>query len=321
MDLRQIRNFVAVAEAKSLSAAVDRLNIDQPALSVNIKNLEQELNTQFFNRSRRGMELTDAGKSFLGHAYRILKEVAEAQHSVSNLDKNPEGKVSIATPPSLAHVITVPLYNYVHERFPGIELDLEEGLKSNLLTAFELEQLDILINYDLPRSESQAIFPLMHEHLYFVSPIEDNAEEIIQDIAFRELEKYSVLLPSGRNTLGKLLNKYASEYGVRLIGPPIHTSYHQTTLLLNAGLTSAILPWSAVHDLVGKRLMARRIVSPEITREISIATPVNRALSVAAQHVMMAVKSVIADLWLAQKIRGQLLIDAEQHSSSGKPTP
>ncbi|MEH6517123.1 MAG: LysR family transcriptional regulator [Halioglobus sp.] len=319
MDLRQIRNFVAVAEAKSLSAAVDRLDIDQPALSVNIKNLEQDLGAQLFNRSRRGMELTDAGKAFLGHAYRILEEVAEAQYSVSNLDKKPEGKVSIATPPSLAHAITVPLYNYVHERFPGIELDLEEGLKSNLLTAFELEQLDILVNYDLPRPKSQSIFPLLHENLYLVSPIGSGAELTENDIAFRELEKHTVLFPSGRNTLGKLIQEYASEYGVQLASPSIHTSYHQTVLLLQAGLTSAILPWSAVHDLVGRVVTARRIVSPEITREISIATPVNRALSVAAQHVLMAIKTVIVDLWLDEKMRGHLLIDANQHSSSSDP--
>ena len=65
MELRHLKYFVAIAETKSLSNAIERLHIAQPALSQSIKNLEEELDTALFIRSRKGMELTGTGESFL----------------------------------------------------------------------------------------------------------------------------------------------------------------------------------------------------------------------------------------------------------------
>lgn len=311
MDLRQIRYFVAVAESKSLTRAVDRLDVAQPALSLNIKSLEQELDAQLFNRSQRGMELTDAGGEFLNHAYGILRQVAQAQRSVNDLERDPHGSVAVAMPPSLSHALTVPLFNYVNERFPRIELDLEEGLQASVLPAFERGQFDLLVHFDIPRSKSRTITPIFREHLYLISPLENGGESNGSDVSFRELARHPILKPSDRNTLGALLARHAAKQGIELKGPPIHTPYHQTMLLIKAGITSAVLPYSAVHDLVGKSVTARKIVRPAIRRDVGIIAQADRAQSFATQQVAQAIKSVVTQLWQSRKWRGDLLIESD----------
>lgn len=82
-ELRTLRYFVCVAEEKSLTAAAARLRIAQPALSRQIRQLEDGLGTQVFRRTPRGVDLTEAGAILLGRAYSILAQVQQAHHDVT----------------------------------------------------------------------------------------------------------------------------------------------------------------------------------------------------------------------------------------------
>ena len=316
MDLRQIRYFVAVAESKSLTRAVERLNVAQPALSLNIKSLETELGAQLFHRSHRGMELTDAGSEFLRHAYEILQQVAEAERSVNNLEEDPHGVVSVAMPPSLSHALTLPLYRHVAEHYPRIELDLEEGLKGNLLDSFERGQFDLLVHFDIPRSKLWSRTKVFRENLYLVSPITSPDDDDNSDILFSDLVNHEILIPSVRNTLGELLDNHAAESGIELHGPAVHTAYHQTLLLMKAGAVSAVLPMSAVYDLIGDFVNARKIIEPELRREVSIVTPTHRAQSYATRRVEGAIKTVVSRLWESKRWRGELLFEPQPEAKN-----
>ena len=310
MDVRQIRYFVAVAESKSLTKAVERLSVEQPALSVNIKRLEEELGQQLFHRSVRGMELTHAGTEFLSHAYGILRQLSAAVRSVHAIEQDPKGSVAVAMPPSLSHALTWPLYKYVNEHYPGIELDLEEGLKGILVRGFELGQFDILIHYDIEPTKSWEVSRLFRENLCLVNPIVSLEDSDNSDIPFRELALHKIVLPSTRNSLGALLNETARQEGIALQGLNVHSAYHQTLLLMKAGAASAILPTSAIHDLRDDFVTARKIVEPEIVREASIVTHVDRPQSYAARKVAQAVRTVVEELWRSGVWEGELLASA-----------
>jgi len=82
MSLAQIETFVTIVETKTVSRAAARLRVAQPALSRQIKSLEEELGTPLFERTPKGMELLPTGTTFLEHARRILAEVEAAKSSV-----------------------------------------------------------------------------------------------------------------------------------------------------------------------------------------------------------------------------------------------
>ena len=98
MELYQLRTFAAVAEEGHLTRAAERLHISQPAVSGQIKALEQELDARLFERSSRGVALTEAGRVFLVHAKVVLADAERARHAVRESASLPSGEVALGLP-------------------------------------------------------------------------------------------------------------------------------------------------------------------------------------------------------------------------------
>ena len=94
MELRHLRYFIAVAEERHMTRAAERLGIQQPPLSMQIRALEQELDVQLFRRQPRGVELTDAGVAFLDRARVILDQVDRALATTRRTARGEQGPVS-----------------------------------------------------------------------------------------------------------------------------------------------------------------------------------------------------------------------------------
>src|SRR5258708_24543155 len=97
MELRHLRYFVAVAEELNFTRAAKRLGINQPPLSLQIRQLEKELGTQLFRRRTRGVELTDAGKLMLEEARVILKQVETAKTGVRRRARGETGRLIVGS--------------------------------------------------------------------------------------------------------------------------------------------------------------------------------------------------------------------------------
>jgi len=97
MELYQLRTFAAVAEEGHLTRAAERLHVSQPAVSGQIKALEQELGLRLFDRSASGMLLTVAGRELLGHAQRVLTAAEELKQSARRLTGEIAGVLRLGT--------------------------------------------------------------------------------------------------------------------------------------------------------------------------------------------------------------------------------
>ncbi len=95
MELRHLRYFIAVAEEKHMTRAAERLGIQQPPLSMQIRALEKELDVQLFRRQPRGVELTDAGLAFLDRARVIMDQVDRAVATTRRTARGEEGRVAV----------------------------------------------------------------------------------------------------------------------------------------------------------------------------------------------------------------------------------
>src|SRR5215213_10144673 len=125
-ELRHLRTFVAVAEAGSLGAAAAVLRTAQSALTRHVQALEHACRSPLFQRTARGVVLTEAGRLLLPRARLLLAGLEEAMAEVGELNREPGGRVRLAAPPSLADILYPPLAARVLERLPRVRLELRE---------------------------------------------------------------------------------------------------------------------------------------------------------------------------------------------------
>src|SRR5436305_176703 len=100
MELRHLRYFIAVAEEGHITRAAERLGMQQPPLSQQIKAIEQELEVQLFRRKPRGVELTDAGRAFLGDALAILARLDRAFETARRTGRGEQGRICLGVTPT-----------------------------------------------------------------------------------------------------------------------------------------------------------------------------------------------------------------------------
>ena len=146
MELRHLRYFVAVAEAGHITRAAERLGIQQPPLSQQIRALESELQVQLFRRKPRGVELTQAGRALLAEAQLILQQVEHAVGAARRTARGEAGRVGLGFTSSASfHPLVPRLIRQYREAHPLVALSLEESGTGELVDGLRQERLDAAI--------------------------------------------------------------------------------------------------------------------------------------------------------------------------------
>jgi DNA-binding transcriptional LysR family regulator len=144
MDFRQLRYFVAVADTLSFSRAAERLHISQPPLSQQIKLLEEDLGVQLFERTRRVVRLTEAGKLFYEQAQDILQRYAEARELCALSRDGRAGKLRVAFTASVPMFEAFPqLLRAFRLAYPRVDIDLRHLSTGEQLQALEANEIEI----------------------------------------------------------------------------------------------------------------------------------------------------------------------------------
>ena len=144
MELRHLRYFVAVAEELNFTRAAARLHIGQPPLSMQIRDLEEEIGARLFARNKRGVQLTEAGEAFLEHARAILAQAVQAGEEARRAARGERGVLRIGFTSSLPYTPILPdlLFAY-RARHPDVELQLAEMFTNDQFAALARERIDI----------------------------------------------------------------------------------------------------------------------------------------------------------------------------------
>jgi DNA-binding transcriptional LysR family regulator len=136
MDTRLLETFVAVAEELHFRRAAERLHVAQPAVSRQIRRLEDELGVQLLIRDRRKVMLTEAGQAYLGEARTILSRLEVAQQEARRVERGEVGSLSVGyTQLFVMHGVFPETVRLYRERFPGVELQMRELLTSEQVEA------------------------------------------------------------------------------------------------------------------------------------------------------------------------------------------
>ncbi len=146
MNLNQLETLLVISKTLSFRKAGELLNLTQPAVSAQIKSLEEEFNTILVDRNHP-ISLTDSGVLFLEHAERMLGIVEELKHKLGDLTENPQGHIHLGTTISIAMQILPRVLSYFQDQFPLIKTTIHSMPSSQIMTSVENGLIDIGIGY------------------------------------------------------------------------------------------------------------------------------------------------------------------------------
>jgi LysR family hydrogen peroxide-inducible transcriptional activator len=170
MEIHQLRYFVAVAEEGSFSNAAEREHVSQPSLSQQIQKLEAELNQQLFDRLPRSVVLTEAGRSLLPYARQILSAIADAGRSVSALEHEVAGRLSVGATPSIALCVLPRLIGSFQRSYPNVTFELFEDMTDKLAQQLEDGTLDVVLASSGDNAPTLSHYSLGKEPLLMLLP-------------------------------------------------------------------------------------------------------------------------------------------------------
>ncbi|MCK6550297.1 LysR substrate-binding domain-containing protein [Myxococcota bacterium] len=170
IELRHLRYFLAVAETSSFTRAAARMNIAQPSISQQIKDLEHELGTPLFDRLGKSVRLTEAGQTFRAHAERVLLEVDQAHRSIEQLKGLVTGHLEVGVIPALNAPWIPPVLGKFAELHPGVTLSVREGTTDEVEHGVEAGRFDVGVGILTLSSPNLAYERLLTDDFVLIVP-------------------------------------------------------------------------------------------------------------------------------------------------------
>ncbi|GAA4341330.1 LysR substrate-binding domain-containing protein [Pigmentiphaga soli] len=294
MDSRQLRYFVAVVESSSMSRAAETLHVSQPALSIHMHHLEEELGVPLLIRGPRGVLPTVHGKLLLEHARSILHQFRLAKQEVVALGKEPAGEVVIGIPATVSSVLIPPLLRTVKARYPLVMPRVIEAMTGFLLEWLHTGRLDAAIIFDVQSFAGLNWREIGTEELCLVGP--SGAFKRGARVQFGALPQYPLILPGPMHGLNMLICQTAARAGIPL-NVQIEVDSPQEMLgLVKQGMGYTLMAGIGFHrDLEAKSVSVARIAGSPLRRTLVCATRDYRPVSAAAQVVLDLSHAILAD--------------------------
>lgn len=249
IELRLLRYFVAVAEEGHLTKAAQRIGIQQPPLSQQIRHLEEELGVTLFKRLPRGMELTECGEALLGDAYKIFAQVETSIAGVRRVAQGETGHLSIGfTESASLHPFVPGLLRAFRETSPEVSMQVEELNTPGLAQALLDKKLDAgFIRSPISRAEGLVIECMLIEEMIAALPsAHPQARYIGEELELAELSEDTFILthrPNGPGFYDTIIAAcHAAGFSPR-VGQEAHRNLTTLTLVA-AGMGVSVIPAS-----------------------------------------------------------------------------
>lgn len=295
MELRQLRYFVGVSEAGSLLQASGRLHVAQPALGQQIAALEADVGAQLFERSSKGMALTEAGKLFLTHAKVVLMDAERARLAVRETLSVPQGDVSIGLPTTVALAATLPILIACRDRLPRVRLKLVEAYSGFLREWLLAGRLDIALLYGDTLEPGLSKRALLDDRLVLVTS--HSGTRLPRKLPLEKLPEWPLVLPGVEHGLRRIIDDACAPHGLVLDVVAEIESLGSVKRAVEAGIGSTILPAvSVAEEVAAGRLRTVVIDSPRMSRRVVHATNVMRPATSATVAVNDLIHEVVREM-------------------------
>jgi DNA-binding transcriptional LysR family regulator len=290
MDFYQLVSFSKVAETKSISRAAEELFVTQPAVSKQIKALEEELGDRLFDRLGKKVHLTRTGEALYGRAVKILRSVEEAKAAVKGLSGQCSGELVIGTSDHISlHRLPDVLKSYI-AAYPKVDLKLRCHRSETILDMVGRNLVDVGV-ITLPKVTGNLVSKVIwKDPMSLVFP-KGHPLALLKSIRLRDIAKYRLILPEPGTTTRKTIDDVFAK-GKLVANVGMEVVYIETIKgLVKAGLGISILPDKAVEaEVKGGLLLKARIQDANVTRNLGVVYLKDKYLSRPATEFLRFLK-------------------------------
>jgi LysR family nitrogen assimilation transcriptional regulator len=290
MNLKQLEYFVRVAELGSFSKAAMVLEIAQPALSRQVRQLETDLSATLLIRTGRGVALTEAGSRLFEHAIGILHSVTRAAEDLESARSEPSGRIVIGLPPSIGRRLIVPLAEGFRSTLPKARLAVVEGLSSHIGEWIATGRVDLGLVHNPEPNPAIELSRLLDEPMGLVGPGGGGSSPI----RWSELGGTPLILPERGHAMRKLLDTQAAFAEVRLKVVMEVSSIPSILDLVATGYGHAVLTGSALAAWRrAGEFSFRQLVDPSVSSTLFLAIPALKPLTPLGRRCMALLHDLV----------------------------
>jgi LysR family nitrogen assimilation transcriptional regulator len=294
MDFSAWKLFVDAAELGSLSKVAVAYGTSQPHISRQISDLERECGGRLFQRTGRGVVLTELGQRVAPKVRAWLASTAQLANDVRTSAGTPIGTVRIGSLPSTAHPLVTTLYYRLKKRYPLVQLAVREGQGAQLETWLEDGSVDLAVLYRSSASPRNGDTYLVETPTYLVGA-EGDERTSGPTVPFAALDHLPLVLfcrpSSWRNRLEQLAAEHSISLNVALEADSLSL---QTQVVADGNIYALLGPYAVAAASRDCRLQSSRIVDPPVTRHIALAMSRHGELTLACRTVMQVTREIVS---------------------------
>ncbi len=292
MDYAAWKLFLDAAELGSLSKVALAYGTSQPHISRRIGELEQECGGRLFQRTGRGVVLTELGQRITPKVRAWLASTEQLANDVRTSAGTPIGTVRIGCLPSTAHPLITSLYYRLKKRYPLVQLAVREGQGAQLETWLEDGSVDLAVLYRTGPSTKNGDIYLVETATYLVAAEGDKLTSR-PSVPFSALHNLPLVHFCRPNSWRDRLEQLSAEHGISLnVVLEADSLSMQTQVVANGGIYALLGPYAITNAAKECRLQSAKIVKPSFTRHIALAMSRYGELTLACRTVMNIVREI-----------------------------
>lgn len=265
VNLDLYRVFYTVAKRGSLTKAAEELYISQPAVSQSIRQLENQLGVSLFNRTHRGMELSEqGGKVIFNKVEQALKLFTEAENKLQRLSSSATGTIRVAATPNVFEYFLTDKIALFHTKYPDVKIELITSISASVYTALKENKCDVaFVHLPVDVDQDIAVYgDVMRITDVFITN-KDHLDLTEKVIPLAQLQDYTLIMTDEKTTGRKLLDEFLSSVGIEL-KPSIEIGdFALMKRLVTSGMGIGVIP----------REYAKRRLKEKILYEIKTDPP------------------------------------------------
>lgn len=291
MNISQLETLVTISRTMSFRKAGELLNLTQPAVSAQIKSLEEEFKTILIDRSQP-VTLTDRGQVFLEHAQQILAVVEELKQKLSDLNQTPQGHIVLGTTTSIAMQILPRVLAYFQHQFPMIKTSIHSMSSTQVMASVENGTVDIGITYlseKNPNLESSVLYYDTYELVvspsHPLSKLRHTTIDKLKNIDFIMLSPDTV----GRRFVDQIMKKFDIQPNIVMELSSSEEVKRMVELDLGAAIVSKL---SIANEVKRGTLKMIHVTDLEISHPVGVVYKSGRYLNSAMRQMLSDLKGM-----------------------------